>query len=124
MGMFAIRKALYRLALYKGETAEKRSLLAITSNCHELPWIDRARTATRSEDLRGTDIVIYTKDIGKLYVQIKSSMRGADKYRQKYPGRIIAIIIIREEYSDDVVWGEVRKAIVALRNNLLNKRGY
>lgn len=38
-----------------------------------------ARHATREEDHRGIDIVLET-DVGRLYLQVKSSYRGVEEF--------------------------------------------
>jgi hypothetical protein len=98
--------------LYKGAEAEKRSLEQIRSHYRELPWIKYARKATKKEDHEGIDIVVYTKDAGELFVQIKSSYKHAQQFCRKHPGKFIIIIIVREEYSDDMVWREVKGGLI------------
>jgi hypothetical protein len=119
----ASRQAIGKFALYKGKNAEERSLLAITSHYRdpELFWVVRARRATKLEDRKGIDIVVQTSDIGRLFIQIKSSRRGADKFLREHSGSKAAVVIVREEYSDAQVLRAVKRILLELRTCRIRK---
>ena len=71
------------------------------------PWLHSAVRGTIAEDQRGIDIVVHT-DVGKLYLQIKSSWSGVRKFLARYrKGNIIPYIV----RTDDL--GILRARIVA-----------
>jgi hypothetical protein len=113
--MPSVRETLYKYSLHKGKEAEKRSLEQIRSHYREMPWILRARHATKIEDAHGIDVVVHTKETGEFFIQIKSSFKNLDKFRRKHPGDDIAGVIIREEYSDEKVWQEVKSVLLGLK---------
>jgi hypothetical protein len=119
MNYRTVEKTMRKYHLYKGAEAEKRSLQAIFSHLHELPWIIYPRRATESEDQGGVDIVVYTRDIGKIFVQIKSSYKNAEKFYRKHPDKLVAMIIIKEEYSNEKVWQAVKAELIEFRRKIL-----
>jgi hypothetical protein len=115
-------KVLYSLELHKGSNAEKIFLRIITAHYQEFPWIDHVRMATQKEDRKGIDLIVETKDIGKLFIQIKSSVAGVKKFRKKYPRRLSAVIIVKEQYLDADIWRAARLKLLKLREKILLKR--
>ena len=69
------------IANQRGRTSEQRVLEAC-----QLPgrpaWMKSARAATRAEDHDGIDVVVES-DVGKLFVQVKSSRRGKADFEEK-----------------------------------------
>ena len=122
MNYFTVQKVLYKYHKHKGTEAERRSLEQIKTHYRELPWIKYARKATKKEDQEGIDIVVHTKNFGELFVQIKSSFKNAEKFYRKHPDKTVAMIIVREEYSDNVVWREVKGGLIRLRREILKNK--
>src|SRR5271156_1710138 len=65
------------VARARGIQAEERGVKACRSEGRPA-WMKTARYATREEDRHGIDIVVET-DVGRLFVQVKSSQRGVEK---------------------------------------------
>lgn len=66
-----------------GDVHERQVLDIAKVALHGRPWIRSVRLSTLEEDRRGIDIVVET-DLGDIYVQVKSSEGGANKYRRQY----------------------------------------
>jgi hypothetical protein len=83
----------------------------------DLSWLTRARRARRREDMDGVDVVVYTRDVGRLYLQVKRSERNAEEWRRRYAGdpRPVALVVAREDEDPAVVLGRVLGALILLR---------
>jgi hypothetical protein len=83
-------------------------------------WFLRARRATTAEDeIAKFDFAVYTRDVGRILLQVKSSRCGAEKHenRQRYgrPLYRIHVVIARPEMATEVVLGRVLAACVIAR---------
>lgn len=79
------------------------------------PWLLSARHASRAEDRAGIDIVLET-DVGRLYLQVKSSTRGMLGFLEKKRWRPrIAVVVVRRDDRDDVVLRRVAASVGAVR---------
>ena len=97
-----------------GKEREKAALNALRYNQDGfLPeWILAVALGTREEDRAGIDIVIHT-DIGKMFLQIKSSRRQVEKFLSKHrKGNIVPFIV--DQISDVLV---LRGKLVACLEN-------
>ncbi len=84
--------------LARGRANEQRAL-AILQRTAFPAWMKGARAGTPEEDARGIDLVVDST-VGPLYLQIKSSVRGRDKFFEMgYPDRI-RVVIVNEEVQD------------------------
>lgn len=66
-----------------GDVHERQVLDIAKVALHGRPWVRAVRLSTLEEDQRGVDIVVET-DRDDIYVQVKSSVGGASKYRRQY----------------------------------------
>lgn len=86
------------------------------------PWLTKVRWATEQEDSRGIDFVAQTRDVGDIYVQVKSSPGIAEEYMRKAaqgPFDVV-IIVIRREYTRAEIFSRARKLLSESRQFKLN----
>ena len=105
----------------KGRLAEQRCVNIVAKLSVQFPSIISVRLATDKEDARGIDVVVET-DLGKLYLQVKSSHYGAHKYRRKRPNAKTIVIIIPSEMSDDKLQNVVADRLGCLRKQIKRLR--
>lgn len=104
----------------KGAKNEQRVLDAFATNRPN--WIDSVEPASKKQDNRGIDIV-FNSDVGKLYLQVKSSIAGKKHFKRTQEENTarnnIAVVILRPETDVRAV---VIEAISKLRENYLARR--
>lgn len=88
-----------------------------------LAWVSDVCRASKKEDAKGIDAVIIS-DVGKLFIQIKSSEAGAIKFRngRNCRHRMIRIIIIREHHSPGEIREKAKNILIELRQSILSLR--
>lgn len=107
----------------KGMRNEARTLKILKDAQAITPWLINVRTATPEEDARGIDIVCTTTDEENLYVQVKSSKTGAEKFMDGYmlgmrgPVPIVVIITNRRK-SDETLQTELLDKLETLRQRI------
>lgn len=57
-------------------------------------WVVEIRPGTEVEDHQGIDFVMETKDVGKIFIQVKSSTWQAERFMAKHPRNPHHIILI------------------------------
>ena len=71
------------------------------------PWFESVRHATPKQDMHeGVDVIVETKDVGRIYVQVKSSEFQASLFRKKRSGpryRDYVVLVVRAEDADSDV---------------------
>ena len=89
-----------------------------------LEWVSDVCRASQKEDAKGIDAVIFT-DVGKLFIQIKSSEAGAIKFQngRHCRHRMIGVIIIREHHSTGDIREKAKTILTELRQSVLSVRG-
>ncbi|MDD2326475.1 MAG: hypothetical protein PHW63_10870 [Alphaproteobacteria bacterium] len=97
----------------------KEGLAMRALHCMLLPsWIRDYSRCSREEDMNGKDLRILT-DMGDVFIQIKSSMEGVEKYLKRGPRKFpVAIVIIEEGENLENVGQRILKAAEGLRNEL------
>ena len=98
---FILRKVFDDLHRQIGRRHEEDALRSLQpENGRPLPdWLHRAVPASGTEDHHGIDIVVHT-DVGKLYLQIKSSQYGVRKFLAKHTkGNIIPYIVRTDDLT-------------------------
>ena len=116
-------QTLGQVELRKGRLAEERVLAAVNANAPTcLSWFRSARLATAAEDRRGIDIVIETKDIGLLYLQVKSSRAAARKYRHTHQHVVISTVVVHFYESLENIWCRVFPKMIEIRKEVLRRR--
>lgn len=95
-----------------GKRAEGRALTAI--NGLGWHWVKGARLATPAEDQAGIDIVVTTPT-GELYVQVKSAVLAARRWRKKYPNLKAGVVVVRRAATDAEVRTAVSSTLITLK---------
>jgi hypothetical protein len=115
----AVRRTLGQVANERGRNNERRVLYACARS--ELPaWCDRVVAATSEEDARGIDVVAHT-DVGKIFVQVKSSKAGKRAFNER-ARRNIAVVIVTHGDDDARVVRKVLAAIAEMRSCVVRAR--
>lgn len=103
----------------RGEVVEEHVAAVLTADL--MPWwFLRARFSTEHEDAyEGFDLVIYTRDVGRILLQVKSSEHGRIKWEEESrifgrPYRIHCVVV-RPHTPPEVVLGRVLAACVTAR---------
>jgi hypothetical protein len=115
-------KLLKKVAREKGKDGEIRIINSLENNKDNWPqWIIEIREATKDEDKKGCDIVVKT-DIGKLYLQVKSSWTGVKDFNSKRRSKIIATILSRPEEDETKLFNIAIKKLSSMRKEILERR--
>ena len=89
-------------------------------------WFHGICGATQEEDCRGIDAIAFTDDVGKIFLQIKSSKSGVEKFKkqqEKYRKREwIFPIIVRDTDSDADIFEKTRAVLSQARQKILSHR--
>lgn len=116
------RNLLKQVRKERGYAGEQRVLIALEGNRTSWPeWLISIRKATEDEDIRGCDIVAET-DVGKLYLQIKSSKVGIEKFHKRNRKKMIAAIISYITWTETEMSDHAIKALVSLRKDVIALR--
>ena len=109
----------------RGWRAEQKAVDALSEPFPDRPsWFRSIRLGTEEEDHEGIDVVIETKDLGKLLIQVKSSQAGVKKFVER--GRrshLIGIVVIGLDDETSVVRQKLLHVAKQLRHAILEKRG-
>jgi isocitrate/isopropylmalate dehydrogenase len=81
-----------------------------------------ARHCTRDEDMHGIDVVILTEDVGRLYLQVKSSEAGRQKFMSRRRPVVSEVVVVGLHDSDEVVRSAAIEAMRRARSKVLAKR--
>jgi len=118
--MQGVRRVLGKLANERGAKNEDRVVEACALPARP-PWLLSARKATRAEDAQGIDVVIES-DVGKLFVQVKSSRGGKARFVER--GRAhVAVVVVTHADSSEKVLRKVVGEVSRLRAQYLKLRG-
>ena len=108
------------LALARGRETEQRVLDACKLDARP-DWMKSVRFASRDEDRAGIDVV-FESDIGRLCLQVKSSMRGKAKFEERKRKARIALVVVGRHDSPATVLRRVVQALGALRARYLSEK--
>lgn len=91
------------------------------------PWFSGIQKSTREQDyFRRIDAVAFTSDVGKIYLQIKSSKSGVKKFeehQEKHPqSEWVFPIIIRSTDTDAEIAKNTRRVLSRARQEILKRR--
>lgn len=120
-----VRPTLFKkVAKEKGTGGEARILNLLLSNKDAWPeWLHSIRAATYSEDQKGCDVVIAT-DVGKLYLQVKSSWTGIEHFKKKRKSKMIETILSRPQDDPKEVFRIAIRKLSDMRNQIAKMRGW
>lgn len=128
--MTRLEKLLYKIGCNRGFSAEGRFLRVFRqgSISSGMPrWVVYVYKAPDFEDRQGIDFVVTTSDIGKIFIQVKSSRRGAQEFKEHRLYRrgklkFVALIIIRETDTPEMIRSKTLRAISGARRDILEWR--
>jgi len=104
-----IVRVLCRLGSERGRANEHHALEACLLPTRPA-WMTSARAATRAEDHDGIDVVVAS-DVGKLFVQVKSSRTGKAAFAARRRRAHVAVVVVK---SGDTLEEILRRAVGAL----------
>jgi hypothetical protein len=84
-------------------------------------WMTSARAATKAEDHEGIDIVVES-DVGKLFVQVKSSRRGKAKFQERRRRAQVAVVVVKAGDMPGVILQRVVGALGPVRRAYQHER--
>lgn len=105
-------------ALEKGRRNEERFFEAMNDPLADnLPrWIQGVLRPTSSQDrFEGIDAIVKTADVGKLFVQIKSSKAGEEKFLKGKYNKSIIVVVIGKSDTPAEIRAKARKPLSELR---------
>ncbi len=108
----------------KGRRNELRVIETLRRPPLALPeWLSRVERASPEEDCAGIDVIITTRDLGKLLLQIKSSERGRRRFLEEHAHRAaeIWVIVIRDKDKPATILRKVLAACKELRRGILQR---
>ncbi len=83
----------------RGRTNETRVIEALALPTRP-PWMRSVRRGTKAEDHAGIDVVVES-DVGKLFVQVKSSRGGKAAFLERRRRARVAIVVVHVTDSPD-----------------------
>lgn len=89
----------------RGRTNEARVLEALALATRP-DWMHAIRAATKAEDHAGIDVVVES-DVGKLFVQVKSSRRGKSAFLERRRTARVAIVVVQVTDSPEALLRKV-----------------
>lgn len=120
----ALRSGFGRTEQELGEANERRVLEAFQDRALFPDWLAGVRRATNGEDARGIDVVFATRDLGKLFIQVKSSERRARDFSKAHArGTRISVVIVTHRETPESIRRSVLVLLERERAWILRKRG-
>ena len=98
-----IFKVLKNIQRSRGFQTEKKFMRAIENgNGNNPDWYNGVSKATIEQDQRGIDFIVHTS-FGDIFIQIKSSQTGANKFLKKTKKQKVRIIVlvIKNDYNEE-----------------------
>lgn len=115
-----VKSLLGEVAAARGRSAEERVVEALALPSRPA-WVLGARRATKAEDHAGIDAVVDS-DVGKLFVQVKSSRTGKAKFQERKRGVRVAIVIVRGGDDGEAVLRKVVGELAKVRAEYVKER--
>lgn len=125
--MNAIDKVLSDISLERGKASERRFFEAMKlATSVELPdWLIQVESPTHVQDrFQGIDAIVVT-DVGKLFLQIKSSKAGETRFlngRHPRRNKLIRVIVIHKDDTLEEIRAKARGILSKLRYEILQMR--
>ncbi len=113
----SVQGSLNQFMLDRGHEHERRVEDSFKESVDVPNWFHSIRKSTIDEDHRGIDFIVETKDMGPIFLQIKSSKTGAKNFIKKYGARAktIALVVIRDADNNFFIRMKIFSAIEKLR---------
>jgi hypothetical protein len=115
-----IPRILGKIATQRGRSSERRVLEACNLTARP-EWMRSARAATRVEDHDGIDVVVES-DIGKLYVQVKSSRRGKAAFVERRRRARVAVVVVGVADAPEALLRKVVGQLAGIRAEYRRER--
>ncbi len=109
--------ALKEVTRARGRANEARALDAAKKSSHR--WVRSVRAGTQAEDREGIDIIV-SSDVGELFIQVKSSVAGRDRFLEKNRKKHIEVVVAN--CTDDELKKRIDAAINRAREHVIAKR--
>jgi len=91
------------------------------SQIYEPSWFYEIYQASAEKERKGIDVIIRT-DIGKIFLNIKSSQRGKKEHQRRYGDWPIGVVVINHDDSDEKIRQKTFAASQILRQKCLQRR--
>jgi len=79
------------------------------------PWLRTIRKSTMREEAMKADFVAHTSENRHIFIQVKSSKRGREKFLEDLRYRHVACIAVTQDLSDDQVFAFLLHELADLR---------
>ncbi|PJC28120.1 hypothetical protein CO054_01845 [Candidatus Shapirobacteria bacterium CG_4_9_14_0_2_um_filter_39_11] len=117
---YSLRNAFKKIEREKGISSENLTAIALKNLFESVDWINDFRRANWFEDRKkGIDFIIET-DVGKIFLQVKSSKTGKENSLKKHPK--IPVIIINKNFELEETKKVIMDTLSEQRKLYLEKR--
>lgn len=117
----SVREQLKEITDQRGKDAENKVMKSFNDSDEIPEWLLGIHKGSHEEDKKGVDLWVET-DVGKIKLQVKSSVRGAEEHVERNKKGDIAVVVVKEGDSLEKVFGEMVFSIKPLREKYLKKR--
>ncbi len=107
-------------SLKRGKTSERHVLEALALPSRPA-WMTGVRRATKAEDAAGIDVVVES-DVGKLFVQVKSSRGGKAAFLERRRSARVAVVVVRVTDAPEAILAKVVGELSKIRAEYLRER--
>ena len=116
-----VARVLGRLGNERGRANEHHALEACLLPTRPA-WMTSARAGTRAEDHDGIDVVVES-DVGKLFLQVKSSRTGKAAFAERRRRAHVAVVVVRAGDTLEEILRRVVGALAPMRKQYRGERG-
>ena len=102
---FRVLSIMRKIEKNRGFQTEEKFIRAIENGNGDNPsWYKGISWATKKEDQKGIDFIVHTL-FGDVFVQIKSSETGANKFLNKKKKQYLKIVllVIKRDYDEETI---------------------
>ncbi|HEY4489949.1 MAG TPA: hypothetical protein VJC12_01685 [Candidatus Paceibacterota bacterium] len=121
--MSRVRSLIGKIGQERGRINENKFFSAFSQGVPLPEWLYRIERASREEDYRGIDAIAHT-DVGKIFVQIKSSYRAIRYFqiRRQRERLAVAFVVVNAYDSPEEIRQKGLNATSEARERILQKR--
>ncbi len=105
------------VALARGRLAEERLVRVLNHPARRPWWLIHAKRGGQELDEAGVDVVLHTRDVGVLHLQVKSHPDAAAQFLRDRPelAGIVGVVVAPVELDDDQAWAAAMGQAILLR---------